>query len=69
MIDIPGMPAASHLPGRGPLMWKLLLHLHVNQKSDDDELDPKFQNIGINVWKWSKQSTEVEKKLNSTVVV
>ena len=23
--------AASQLPGGGPLMWKMLLHLHVNQ--------------------------------------
>ena len=30
------MSAASQLPGRGPLMWMMPLHLHVNQKSDYD---------------------------------
>ena len=30
------MHAASQLPGRGPLMWMMPLHLHVNQKSDYD---------------------------------
>ena len=30
------MRAASQLSGRGPLMWMLLLYLHVNQKSDYD---------------------------------
>ena len=30
------MPAASQLPGKGPLMWMVPLHLHVNQKSDYD---------------------------------
>ena len=25
------MHAASQLPGRGPLMWVMLLHLHLNQ--------------------------------------
>ena len=30
------MHAASQLPGRGPLMWMMSLHLHVNQKSDYD---------------------------------
>ena len=30
------MRAASQLSGRGPLMWKLPLYLHVNQKSDYD---------------------------------
>ena len=28
--------AASQLPGRGPLMWMVPLHLYVNQKSDYD---------------------------------
>ena len=28
------MRAPSQLPGRGPLMWMMPLHLHVNQKSD-----------------------------------
>ena len=31
------MRAASQLPGRGPLMWMMPLHLHVNQKSDYDD--------------------------------
>ena len=34
------MPAASQLPGRGPLMWMMPLHLmplHLNQKSDYDD--------------------------------
>ena len=30
------MRAASQLPGKGPLMWMMPLHLHVNQKSDYD---------------------------------
>ena len=30
------MSAASQLPGRGPTMWMIPLHLHVNQKSDYD---------------------------------
>ena len=30
------MRAVSQLPGRGPLMRMLPLHLHVNQKADDD---------------------------------
>ena len=30
------MRAASQLTGRGPLMWMMPLHLHVNQKSDYD---------------------------------
>ena len=29
---------ASYLEG-GPLMWMLLLYLHVNKKSDDDDDD------------------------------
>ena len=32
------MHAASPLPGRGPLLWILPLYLHVNQKSDDDDV-------------------------------
>ena len=31
------MREASQLPGRGPLMW--MVHLHVNQKSDYDDYD------------------------------
>ena len=31
------MRAASQSPGRGPLMWMMPLHLHVNQKSDYDD--------------------------------
>ena len=30
------MRAASQLPGKGPLMWMMPLHLQVNQKSDYD---------------------------------
>ena len=33
------MRAASQLPVRGPLMWMMPLHLHVNQKSDYDDDD------------------------------
>ena len=28
------MCAASQLPGRGPRMWMMTLHLHINEKSD-----------------------------------
>ena len=31
------MPAGCQLPGRGPLMWRM--HLHVNQKSGYDDFD------------------------------
>ena len=31
------MRAASQSPVRGPLMWMMPLHLHVNQKSDYDD--------------------------------
>ena len=31
------MPAASQLPGGGPLLWIWPLHLHINKKSDDDD--------------------------------
>ena len=31
------MPAASQLPGKGPLMWMMPLHLHLNRKSDYDD--------------------------------
>ena len=30
------MRAVSQLPGKGPLMWMMPLHLHINQKSDYD---------------------------------
>ena len=30
--------AASQLPGRGPMMWMMPLHLHFNQKSDYDDM-------------------------------
>ena len=33
------MRAASQIPGRGPLMWMMPLHLHINQKSDYDDYD------------------------------
>ena len=33
------MRAASQLPGRGPLMCRMMpVHLHVNQKSDYDDM-------------------------------
>ena len=32
------MRAASQLPGKGPLMWMMPLHLHLNQKSDYDDI-------------------------------
>ena len=32
------MCADSQLPGRGPLMWMMPLHLHVNQKSDYNDM-------------------------------
>ena len=46
MIDVPGdlvwdlpcMQQASYLEG-GPLMWMLPLYLHVNQKSDYDDMN------------------------------
>ena len=31
------MHAASQLPGRGPLMWMIPLHLNVNQKNNYDD--------------------------------
>ena len=45
MIDVPGdlvwdlpcVQQASYLEG-GPLMWMLPLYLHVNQKSDNDDM-------------------------------
>ena len=45
MIDVPGdlvwdlpcVQQASYLEG-GPLMWMLPLYLHVNQKSDYDDM-------------------------------
>ena len=36
------MRAASQLPGGGPLMWIMPLHLHINQKLDDDYDDIIF---------------------------
>ena len=42
------MRAASQLPGKGPLMWMMPLHLHVNQKSDyDDEKRDIFSIFSI----------------------
>ena len=32
------MCACSQLPRRGPLMWRMPLHLHVNQKSDYNDM-------------------------------
>ena len=41
------MHAASQLPGVGPLMWMMPLHLHFNQKSDyDDYEDDDCSHIG-----------------------
>ena len=37
------MRAASQLPGRGPLIWRFVLYLHVNQTSDDDDDDPQHK--------------------------
>ena len=33
------IPAASQLPGRGPVMWMLPLYLHIKKKSVDDDDD------------------------------
>ena len=42
------MHAASQLSGRGPLMWMMPLHLHVNQKSDYDMMmTPKGKHVVI----------------------
>ena len=38
MWDLPCVQQASFLEG-GPLMWMLYLYLHVNQKSDYDDID------------------------------
>ena len=43
------MRAASQLPGKGPLMWMMPLHLHVNQKSDYDYDDDEIKFIKINL--------------------
>ena len=40
------MLAPSQLPIRGPLMWMMPLHLHVNQKSDYD-YDNTFRNLSM----------------------
>ena len=40
------MPAASQLPGRGPLIWMLPLYLLINKKSGDDD-DPVGVGIGV----------------------
>ena len=39
------MHAAILLPQRGSLLWMLLLHLHVNQNSDYDDVPKGF--IGL----------------------
>ena len=39
------MHAASQLEG-GPLMWMLPLYLHVNQKSDYDDMMMVMSNVG-----------------------
>ena len=39
------MRAASQLPGKGPLMWLMPLHLHVNQKSDYDDDDDIYKYV------------------------
>ena len=45
------MHAASQLPGRSPLMWMMLLHLHVNLNANDDMIEYYgFQNfVGKNL--------------------
>ena len=43
-----GYVAASQLPGGGPQMWMMLLHLHVNQNVYDDEYS-KLIHYGLNV--------------------
>ena len=42
------MRAASQLPGRVPLMWMMPLHLHVNQKSDYDDMMNTCISLPIN---------------------
>ena len=39
--DLPCVQQASYLEG-GPLLWKLHLYLHVNQKSNTDDDDDLF---------------------------
>ena len=47
------MRAASQLPERGPLMWMMTLHLHVNQKSDyDDDDGHSSEQIWLSKKKW-----------------
>ena len=41
------MRTASQLPGKGPLMWMMPLHLHVNQKSDYDDDNDDDQFLGF----------------------
>ena len=65
MIDIPGdllwdlpcMQQASYLEG-GPLMWMLPQHLHVNQKSDDD--DDKILHFFWRLWEITHGPSQLE---------
>ena len=40
--------AASQLPGKVPLMWRMPLHLRVNQKSDYDDDDEALPSPRLN---------------------
>ena len=42
ILEIINFYPASQLPGRGPLMWMMPLHLHVNQNSDYDIMIPLY---------------------------
>ena len=45
------MRATSQLPGRGPLMWMMPMHLQVNQKSDyDDDMTNRPILTGKSLW-------------------
>ena len=45
------MRAASQLPGMGPLMW--IMHLHVNQKSDYDDMTINCSKAVLLLWNLS----------------
>ena len=56
--------AASQLSGRGPLVWMLLLYLHVNKKSDYDDMmnihtfiakkKKKVPYLALRLWQYQK---------------
>ena len=59
------MHAASQLPGRGPTVRMMPLHLHVNQKSDyDDGDDQKYmlttEMLQVNRMKFREQCSTVK---------